>query len=191
LSVSPTSNLKPSNIVITRNFLQGVINYTATYNNTFNCDPNNLEIQLSVKEPTPLIAEFTIPNNNYKDQAGNVCDNGKGYNVIQLLGTKTAKTIDVTINGNVSLDFNRCCLGTNNNWNLFDYDFVRLESFALPKGATIPDITDDYILTKKTKSITYPEGKLSISLSYICSTVCEIDDYFKELVPRPFALMKE
>lgn len=184
LAVSPTATMRPSKVVVTRNPLNGTISYTATYNNKFNCDPNNFEIQLSTKEPNPVIAPFTIPNNNLSDNRdadGNVCLNSRGYDIIQLLGTQTPRTIDVTINGNVSLDFNRCCFGTSDNWNIFDYDFARLTDFAIPNGVNIPYISENYVLTKKSKSITYPKGSMNISLSYICADVCEIDDYFKDI----------
>lgn len=185
LSVSPTATLRPSRMNITRNHLEGTIEYNATYDNKFNCEPNNFEIQLSIREPNPVIAQFTVPNNNLRsttkfgpDGKKLLCPAGKGYNVVQLLGTSTAKEIDVTINGNISLDFNRCCLGTNENWNLIDYDFLRLESFAIPAGVNIPIISDHYVLTKSTKTVGYPKGELSINLTYICADVCEVDDYF-------------
>lgn len=181
LSVSPTATLKPTKMVITRDYLNGTINYNATYDNKFNCDPNNFEIQLSIEEPNPVIAEFTVPNNNYNSTVDNsICPEGKGYTVIQLLGTQTAKKIDVTINGNISLDFNRCCLGTTDNWNLFDYDYLRLQSFAIPSGVNIPELGPNYVLTRKTKTLSYPKGELSINLSYICADVCDFNTYFDD-----------
>lgn len=180
LSVSPTSTLLPSRMSISRDYLRGTINYSATYDNKYNCDPNNFEIQLKVDYPNPVIAEFVIPNNNLKNGLGKVCPKSRGYGVIQLLGTQTAKKIDVSINASVAQDFNKCCLGTTDNWNLFDYDYLTLQEFIIPKGMNIPYISDSYVLVDKTRRVSYPKGDLSFSLSYICSDTCQIDDYFTE-----------
>lgn len=180
LSVSPTATLRPSRMSITKDFLRGTINYNAVYDNKYNCDPNNFEIQLKVDYPNPVIAEFVIPNNNLKNSVGKVCPKSRGYNLIQLLGTKTAKRIDVSINASVAQDFNKCCLGTADNWNLFDYDFLTLQEFIIPSGMNIPYIGDDYVLVDKTKRFTFPGGDLSISLSYVCADTCDIDGYFTE-----------
>lgn len=180
LAVSPTATLLPSSMNITRNLIEGSVSYTATYTTKYNCDPNNFEINVSTNESVPVMSEFTVPNNNIRDANGVLCDNGKGYNVIQLLGTFTPKTIDVSIKANVGADFNKCCLGTSDNWNLFDYNFIQLESYIIPPGMNIPYIGDNYALTKKTKSVTYPQGDMSFSLSYVCSDFCEIRDYFTE-----------
>ena len=180
LAVNPEATLLPSNMSITRNLLEGTVNYTATYETKFNCDVNNFEIKVSTNESIPLVAEFTIPNNNVKDLNGVLCDTGKGYSAIQLLGTWSPKTIDISISASVGNDFNKCCLGTSNNYNLMDYKFFTLESYIIPSGMNIPYIGPQYALTKKSKSVTYPEGDMSISLSYTCSDFCEIDTYFKE-----------
>ena len=178
LSVSPSATLKPSKMAVTRDFLKGTINYTAVYDNKYNCDPNNFEIQLNVDYPNPVIAEFSVPNNNLKNSKGNVCPESRGYDYIQLLGTQTAKKIDVSINASVAQDYNKCCFGTTDNWNLLDYDFFTLQNFIIPSGMNIPYIGDDYVLVEKTKSVTYPRGNMSINLSYICADVCDIENYF-------------
>jgi hypothetical protein len=178
LSVSPTATLAPSTMNLTRDLINGKVTYSATYDTKYNCDPNNFEINVSTNEAVPVVAEFVVPNNNIKDLNGVLCDNGKGYVVMQLLGTYTPKTIDVSIKANVGSDFNKCCLGTSANWNLLDYNFIQLESFILPSGMNIPYIGENYALTKKTKSVSYPKGDMNFSLSYVCSDFCEIDDYF-------------
>jgi hypothetical protein len=180
LNVSPTASLLPSNMNITRDLINGNINYTATYDTKYNCDPNNFEINVSTTESVPLVAEFTVPNNNIKDANGVLCDNGKGYSVMQLLGTFTPKTVDVTINASVASDFNKCCLGTSDNWNLLDYNMMQLESFVIPAGMNIPYIGENYALTKKSKTFSFPKGDMSFSLSYVCADFCEIDTYFKK-----------
>lgn len=178
LNVSPTASLLPSSMNVTRDLINGNINYTATYDTKYNCDPNNFEINVSTTDSVPVVAEFVVPNNNITDANGVLCDNGKGYVVMQLLGTFTPKTIDVSIKASVASDFNKCCLGTDENWNLFDYNFVKLESFVIPQGMNIPYIGENYALTKKTKSVSYPKGDMSFSLSYVCADFCEIKDYF-------------
>lgn len=180
LNVSPTASLLPSNMNITRDLINGNINYTATYDTKYNCDPNNFEINVSTTESVPLVAEFTVPNNNIKDVNDVLCDNGKGYSVMQLLGTFTPKTVDVTINASVASDFNKCCLGTSDNWNLLDYNMMQLESFVIPAGMNIPYIGENYALTKKSKTFSFPKGDTSFSLSYVCADFCEIDTYFKK-----------
>lgn len=178
LGVDTTAPLKPSSMNITRDLINGTVNYSATYTTQFNCDPNNFEITVSSSEKIPVIAEFVVPNNNIKDPNGVLCDNGKGYGVIQLLGTYTPKTLDIGIKAGAGSDFNKCCLGTSNNYNLLDYNFIQLESFIIPEGMNIPYIGEGYALTKKTRSMTYPQGEMSINLSYVCSDFCEIDTYF-------------
>lgn len=185
LRVSPTSRMLPANISVVRNHIEGTIDYTATYSTSVNCDPNNFEIQISTKHPNPVVAEMTVPNNNIRDVNDKLCDTGKGYNVIQLLGTKTPLTIDVSINASVANDFNKCCFGTNENYNMLDYDFFRLTSFVLPPGMVIPYISDSYALTKKTKSVKYPAGSMSFSLSYICGDFCSIENYFSDVNFKP------
>jgi len=180
LVVSPTSQIAPSKMTVVRDFLNGRIDYTAVYNNTYNCDPNNFDIQLTVDYPVPVIAEFVIPNNNIKNAANKVCVGNRGYKAIQYLGTQTAKRINVNVTASVAQDYNKCCFGTTDNWNLLDYDFFTLQEFVIPEGMQIPYISDDYVLVEKTRSVTYPRGSMSINLTYLCSDVCEIDEYFTD-----------
>lgn len=180
LGVSPTATMRPSSMNITRDLMSGTVTYSATYDTKYNCDPNNFEINVSTNESVPVMGEFVIPNNNTRDINGDVCETGLGFSAIQLLGTFTPKTIDVSINASVSADFNKCCLGTSENWNLFDYDFLRMEGFILPSGMNIPYVSDKYVLTKQTKSVSYPAGDMSFSLSYVCADICEIRGYFTD-----------
>lgn len=169
LQINPATDIKPSKMVLTRNYLKGTINYSAEYNNKFNCPTNHFDIQVDVEEPTPIIKEFIIPNNNPQDP-----NNGSGYSVIQKLGTKTAKKINVTIDGNIGETFDKCCLGTNEDWNLLAYNYFSLTDFTLPSGVIIPEITPDFVLTQKRKQTTFPDGTFTINLSYTCANICEI-----------------
>lgn len=168
LNINSATEIKPSKMNLTRNFLAGTISYSAEYNNTFNCPTNHFSVDISIEEPVPILAEFVIPNNNENELSPS------GYPIIQNLGTETAKKINVTINGNVGEDFNKCCLGQANDWNLLNFNAFSLGPFSLPSGLILPVISPDYVLTSKTKKITYPEGNFTISLAYTCATTCDI-----------------
>lgn len=168
LNINPATEIKPSKMNLTRNFLGGTISYSAEYNNTFNCPTNHFSVDISVEEPVPIIQEFIIPNNNENSISPS------GFPIIQNLGTETAKKINVTINGNVGEDFNKCCLGQADDWNLLNFNAFSLGPFTLPSGLILPVISEDYVLTSKTKKITYPEGNFTISLAYTCATTCPI-----------------
>jgi hypothetical protein len=173
LQVNPASKIIPSTMNLTRNYLDGTISYNAEYDNTFNCPTNNYSVDISVEEPVPVIAEFVIPNNNFNYVGPS------GFPFIQNLGTQTAKKINININGNVGDDYNRCCLGQTNNpetENLLnpEYPYFSTGEFALPSGLILPIINNDYVLTSKTKKISYPDGKFTISLAYTCATTCNI-----------------
>lgn len=186
LAVNSNTLLKPSKMNLTRNYLQGTINYTAEYNNKYNCSTSHFDIQLSVEMPVPIIAEFVIPNNNVLDENNNVCANG--YSVIQKLGTQTAKKINVSINGNLGFDLGKCCLGTQNleggdcdrNVDLLALNYFSIQDFVLPPGVVIPTLGPNYVLTNKQKSTTFPKGDFSISLEYICADVCDIKYFDKK-----------
>lgn len=191
LEVAPETEIRPSRISMTRNPLNGTINYSATYDNKFNCDRNHFSIDISVENPTPVIAEFIIPNNSLQDANGVTIRNEDGtptcpgHTVIQQLGTKTAKKINVSIKGNTGLDFKRCCLGnddddnpndlTNPNWDLLSLDYFNMDDFLLPEGLVIPEFGPKYILTQKNKKMSFPKGEFDITLSYTLADVCDID----------------
>jgi hypothetical protein len=191
-------SLRPSSISVTKNPIEGVISYSVIYDNKYNCDKtNHFAIDISVENPTPVIAEFIIPNNNGKaglngqilrDEDGNpLCP---GHTVIQQLGTKTAKKINVTLKGNTGLDFKNCCLGNgggqqadpndlitldNPNWDLLNLDYFKLDEFIIPEGLVIPEFGPNYILTQKQKKISFPKGDFTITLAYTLATVCSVD----------------
>lgn len=186
LGVNYNTLLRPSKMNLTRNYLQGTINYTAEYNNKYNCSTSHFEVQLSVEMPTPVIAEFVIPNNNVERvDNDSVC--ASGYSVIQKLGTQTAKKISVNINGNLGFDLGKCCLGSqrlefgscDDSLDLLSLNYFDTQDFILPSGVVIPIIGSGYVLTNKQKSTTFPKGDFSITLDYICADVCEIN-YFEK-----------
>ena len=178
LQINPATKILPSKMNLTRNYIEGTINYSAEYNNTFNCPTNHFSVDISVEEPIPIIAEFIIPNNNnHTYGTGGGTPEPSGFPIIQNLGTETAKKINVTINGNLGDDFDKCCLGTDdsNTWNMLDYEiFNNKGPCILPSGLILPVISPNYVLTSKTKKTTYPQGNFTISLSYTCATTCAL-----------------
>jgi len=160
LRVSPSTIIRPSKMTLTRNYLSGIINYSAEYNNKYNCETNHYDIKVDVDEPTPIIKEFIIPNNNH------------GYSVIQKLSTQTAKKINVSITGNIGDLLNKCCLGVNNNWNLLNLNMFSLTDFNVPPGIALPEINPNFVLTNRTKQVTFPNGDFTINLAYTCASVC-------------------
>lgn len=190
--------LRPSRISVTKNPINGTINYSVTYDNKYNCDKtNHFSIDISVENPTPIIAEFVIPNNNGKDANGNIIRNEDGtpvcpgHTVVQQLGTQTAKKITVTMKGNTGLDFKRCCLGNdftgdqadpndlitldNPNWDLLNLDYFNMDEFIIPEGLVIPEFGPNFILTQKQKKMSFPKGDFTITLGYTLATVCSVD----------------
>lgn len=191
-------SLRASRISITKNPINGTISYSATYDNKYNCDKtNHFSIDISVENPTPIIAEFIVPNNNGKDLLGNILRNPDGTpecpgnTVIQQLGTRTAKKITVSIKGNTGLDFKNCCLGNdfaggqpdpndlitldNPNWNLLNLDYFNMDAFTIPAGLVIPEFGPNFILTQKQKRMSFPKGNFTITLGYTLATVCSVD----------------
>jgi hypothetical protein len=191
-------SLRPSNISITKNPIDGTISYSVSYNNKYNCDKtNHFAIDISIENPTPIIAEFVIPNNNGKDGNGDIIRNEDntptcpGHTVIQQLGTQTAKKINVSIKGNTGLDFKNCCLGNgpngeqadpqdlitldNPNWDLLNLDYFNLDEFIMPPGLVIPEFGPNFILTQKQKKMSFPKGDFTITLGYTLATVCTVD----------------
>jgi hypothetical protein len=184
--VNPDVILRPSRMNLTRNFLEGTISYNAEYNNKYNCLETNYETTISVDMPVPIIAEFTIPNNNYLDVESNeVCSSG--YSVIQKLGTTSTKKITVNINGNPGFDFGKCCVGSYNpifgqcegNLDLLELSYFSLKHFEVPSGVVIPVLGDNYVLTSRQKTSNFPQGDFNITLEYICADVCG-NEYFND-----------
>lgn len=181
LAINPMTKILPSKSTVTRNYLNGTINYALEYNNSFNCPTNHYEVTISVDKPTPIIAEFTIPNNNLVNGVPIPANPilGLGYSYIQRLNTQTAKKINVNINGTIGNAASRCCIGgSESNSNLFSYtDFISLPNFIIPSGAIIPNIGDNYVITRREKKITFPKGDFNLTLEYICvgpNSVCPI-----------------
>lgn len=145
----------PISFNLTHDYNNGTINYSLEYSSTNACGKKYQEINVQISNPTKVTATFNIPNSN-------TCP------IIQELGTKTAKTVSVTIRG-----FDHSDIGRPEVISLKEQlDMANpgcLNVGYLPP-ITIPGITEDSILTQRQYTKNPMDGSYSLSLNYICST---------------------
>jgi hypothetical protein len=159
--------LFPSSFNLTKNYMDGTISYSAEYNSTRACVPSGdvASISINVENPVPILAEFNIPGGfsaTFGSQDGGV--------VIQDIGTNSIRKISVSIEGK-SLT-RKCCINN-------DIDSIldaACDEVIIPSGIKLPS-EDEYILTQKTRQNNLIDGSYSISLGYICSLGCPINNY--------------
>lgn len=146
---------KPASFNLTRNYIDGTINYSAEYSTESACNRDGESIHnisITTDNPTPILAEFIVPN---------------GPVIIQDIKTVTARKITISIDGRENSNRN-CC-----------HDLSTLVSslgcsaIVLPPGVILPD-TSKYILTQKNKTDNKIEGTYNITLAYICDPGCSI-----------------
>lgn len=147
----------PVSFNLTHNYNAGTINYSVEYS-TKNaaCGRKYNEISIQTTNPTKILATFNIPNSN-------------SCPVIQELGTYTAKTVSVTIQG---IDTSEIGQPTNlvlvnevlNTLNLDCYDQGYLP-ITIPQG---------YIITQKQYTRNPVDGSFTVNISYICDNGCSI-----------------
>lgn len=161
LHIVPCSGMpptpKPSSFNLTRNYIEGIITYNAEYNSN-DCIKTDggssiQNISFTVDNPTPVIAEFIIPN---------------GGVIIQDIKTFTAKKINVTISGRENRD-RVCCANVSGVLS----NLINCDPIPLPSGVALPD-PSLYILTQKNRTDDKLQGTYTINLSYICDPGCEI-----------------
>lgn len=143
---------KPTSFNLTRNYIDGTINYNAEY--TSNCirDQESIQnIKITTENPVPILADFTVPNFG---------------TIIQDIKTFTAKKININIEGKKNRE---CCFNIKDMILNIGCD----TGVVMPNGISLPDPTK-YILTQKQRTDNKTEGTYSISLSYICDPGCEI-----------------
>lgn len=143
----------PNSFNITHDYLNGTINYTAEYSSKNFCGRKYRDISIETSMPTKVIALFNIPNSN-------------SCPLIQDLGTQTAKTVSLTVQGldltdggqPPEISFNDIikCNGC------FSMDDLPI---TIPQGAIITDQT----YTKNPL-----DGSFTVNVSYICTTGCDI-----------------
>lgn len=146
----------PVSFNLTHNYKDGGISYNIEY------DSNNIsgrkyrEISITTKNPTKVIATFSIPNS-------------ENCGIIQELGTYTTKTVSISIRG---IDLSPTGkYNIVNNW-LSQLDCMTCYedgSFPIP----LPDGTN-IILTNKVFTKNPIDGSFSLDLEYICKAGCFI-----------------
>jgi hypothetical protein len=143
----------PTSLNLTHDFNNGTINYTLEYNSSSTLGRKYREISVQTSDASKVIATFNIPNSN-------------SCPLIQDLGTFTAKTITLTIQG---VD-----LSDSGHPNL---DFFDLGSYILQQQScnisqyipvTLPIVTSDMIKTFQTYNANPIDGSYTITINYIC-----------------------
>lgn len=145
---------RPSSFNLTRNYIDGTINYSAEYstNNACNRDDETIQsISITTENPVAVLAEFIVP---------------KKGTIIQDLKTVTAKKININIEGKKPRS---CCPDINAMMQQVSCEL----GAVMPTGVSLPN-PDQYILTQKQRTDNKTEGTYSISLSYICAPGCGI-----------------
>lgn len=144
----------PSSFNLTHDYNNGIINYTVEYNNNGACGRKYTDVNIQISKPNKVIATFNIPNSN-------------NCPIIQELGTYTAKTVSITIQG---VDLSEIGKPTNINISNLVACYDCDQAGYFPVGLPI----NNYILTEKKISSNPIDGSFTINLGYICSTGCEI-----------------
>jgi len=146
---------KPSSFNLTRNYIDGTINYSAEYSTENGCNREGesvTNISITTENPVPVLAEFIIPNGTF---------------TIQDIKTQTAKKITINIDGRKSRD-RECC----NDLSTI-VSSLACTSIALPPSVQLPN-PSKYILTQKTRTDNKIEGTYNITLAYVCESGCSI-----------------
>lgn len=146
----------PTTFNLTHDYNAGTINYSIEYGNK-TCGRKFHDISIQTSNPNKVLATFNIPNS---------------YNcpTIQELGTYTAKTVNLTIQG---VDFTETGQPTeldivqeliNKHLSLDCFDNGYLPEYTLP-----PD--GNYIITQKQYTTNPIDGSFTVNISYICDTI--------------------
>jgi hypothetical protein len=153
LPESPT----PSNFTLTKNYTEGTINYSAEYTSERACEEvgKNSSISVTSDGGTDVIAEFVVPNGN---------------TIIQDIGTKTAKRITISIQGNSGED-RSCCEESTGLSGLINS--AACNPVSIPSGIGLPT-GDDFIITQLQRSDNKKDGTYNMTISYLCATVCDL-----------------
>lgn len=141
----------PTTFNLTHDYNSGIINYNVEYSNNSPCNRKYQEISIETSNPNKLIAIFNIPNSS-------TCG------IIQELGTFTAKTVNITIQG---LDLTEN--GQPTEINLLQEIACGSCSSSLYLPATI-SMPDNSILTQQQYTKNPVDGSYTINISYICGT---------------------
>lgn len=147
----------PISFNLTHNYKDGSISYSLEYSSNNISSRKYREISISTKNPTKVIATFSIPNS-------------ESCGIIQELGTYTTKTVSISIKG-IDLSPTGKYNIYNNGW-LAQLDCMTCYengSFPIP----LPDGTNT-ILTNKVFTKNPMDGSFTLDLEYICKPGCAI-----------------
>lgn len=167
LSNSLPSTPRPSSFNLTKNYIDGTINYTAEYSTNSACNRDGETVQkvsITTDNPVPVVAQFTIPNGEPPRIIPILNEQTVGT-IIQDLKTFTAKKINITIEGKKP----RTCCNTLEGI----LNGLECQEIALPTGVSLPDPLK-FILTQKQRTDNKMEGTYTINLSYICDPGCSL-----------------
>jgi len=147
----------PISFNLTHDYNGGIINYTVEYTNNNFGGRKYRELTVQTTMPTKVVALFNIPNSN-------------SVPVLQDLGTTTAKTVNISVQGidlgNTQHDLNS---------NLYDY-IIGAEDPINPGNypISLPSIPNNSIITQQQLTKNIVDGTYSISLTYTCCPVCQL-----------------
>jgi hypothetical protein len=144
----------PTSFNLTHDYLNGSITYSVEYQSNSNaCGRKYKNINIETNMPTKIIAVFNIPNSN-------------SCPVIQDLGTYTAKTVSISIEGiDLSENGQPASLNLNNLINCGSCFSDGYFPVTIPNGS---------IITDKTYTYNPLDGSFTANLSYICAEGCDI-----------------
>lgn len=152
------NNIKPSSFNLTKNYMDGTINYSLEYNTDRNCLGENdnegksvSKTSIDIEWPTPIIAEFTVPGGNF---------------ILQDLNTVSAKRVSFSLEGKTARD-------TCTNLNTLISQVTINPMILLPSNVILPNY-EGSTLTNKSFNYNPIDGSYNMSLSYICAQACEI-----------------
>lgn len=141
---------------LTHDYNNGSITYTAEYSNTSNCGRKYKEISIQTNQPHKIFATFNIPNSF-------ACP------TIQELGTYTAKTVSITIQGTDLNNPYSSGIDLSTIIQCGNCDDEGYWPISLPPQG-------NYILTQKQYTSNPIDGSYTINLGYICNTSgCSLD----------------
>lgn len=149
----------PISFNLTHDYNSGTINYSVEYSSNALCGRKFNDISIQTSNPNKVIATFNIPNSN-------------NCPTIQELGTYTAKTVTLTVQG---IDTSEIGQPTNlmvvnevlADLSLGCYDLGYLPITLPPPGT--------YIITQQQYTKNPLDGSFSVNISYICGTTgCSI-----------------
>ncbi len=144
----------PISFNLTHDYNNGTINYSVEYTNSRICGRKYTDISIQTSNPNKVVASFNIPNSD-------------SCPIIQELGTKTPKTVSVTIQGvDLSETGKPTTINVSNLIDCSDCGNTTYFPISLP--------SNQYILTEKKLSSNPIDGSFTVNLGYICSVGCEI-----------------